>query len=208
MATPQLYDEGEEAWAIKLHLGCGGVYLEGYINLDAVGTPVAQASKDQWQANRTTVTDYYGRQPGTMLALPERHPTVLDRCADIAQLDNLYWSHTVDKILAVQVFDHLTPAQAYKMLGDWRYLLRRSGVLILSVPDMLVTLDLIETGGEAERAFGLRHLRGPQRDQWGYHVAWYTPQTLTEMLTHHGFQASLLDNFHAYPAIVVKGVVP
>jgi len=206
-STPSLYDAGEEAWPIKLHLGCGGVYLTGYINIDAdaCGQLAGVTPREQIERNRTTIDDYYARAVGTALALPQRRSTIYDSHAEFVYgLD--YAPNTVYKILAIQCFDHLSPVKALDALSVWRRMLRPGGVLIMTVPDMPATLDLIETGNAEEREFGLRHLRGPQRDQWGYHIAWYTPATLLELLQSQGYAATLIDNPHFYPAIAVHAV--
>lgn len=198
--TGMLYDPGEESWPFKLHLGCGGVYLREYWNVDAVGE---RAGADV-PANIAEVWDYYGRQPGTFDHLPARHSTIVDQVADVTRLP--FEAGTVYKILAVQVFEHLTPVQAGATLSDWWRLLVPGGVLVLTVPDLHGTLDWLENGSASQRAFALRHMRGSRRDEWNFHHAWYTQMTLEELLQAHGFRTGVLDNPHVYPALAVRGV--
>jgi predicted SAM-dependent methyltransferase len=111
---------------------------------------------------------------------------------------------TVDKIVAVQVFEHFTPVNAMFALRRWRVALKVGAPLILSVPDMDGTLELIERG---DSDFALRHLRGRTGDRWNSHHAWYTRDTLIELLEYADFVSVMqLPNLHFYPAIVVKAI--
>lgn len=200
-----LHDPGEEAWPIKLHLGCGGIYLadagSGYKNIDIDGQPAAD-HRDILGNNRTHISDYYSRLRSDWESLSVARPTLVDGLADMSDLP--YMHASVDKIVAIQAFEHLSPTRAAFTLRHWALLLRDGGVLILSVPDMAQTLEWIEQ--DDRRAFALRHLRGSLRTPHSRHWAWYTRETLPELLQAHGFEVSLLPNFHAYPAVVVRGV--
>lgn len=197
-----LYDDGEEAWSNKLHLGCGGIYLRGYINCDIAGL-VARNYPDLVEANTTDISNYYARLEGNPLHLPTRRETVADLISDVATLP--YKSHTIDKIVAVQVFEHLSPVKAIDALYHWRMLLKHGQPLVMSVPDMAGTLSLFGDGRD-NAAFALRHLRGRQGDEYNSHHAWYTHDTFYELVEFCGFRVFPLDNFHFYPAIVVRAI--
>ena len=199
MNSACLYDQGEESWPIKLHIGCGGIRLLGYTNIDAQGR-LASDSQDAARENETTVTDYYSRLDGSPANLPTRRPNIIDMYADVAAMP--YQACTVDKIVGIQVFEHLTPAHATMALAHWHCILRYHAPLILSVPDMYETLDMIDT----EPEFARRHMLGRQKgDYLNTHHAWYTLSTLTELLIFSGFSIVMsLPNFHFYPAIVVR----
>lgn len=203
MSTPFLYDEGEEAWPTKCHYGCGGVYLDGYSNVDIDGFTYL-SRPDLVEQNRTTICDYYARLEGSMSHLPTRRQTVVDYYSDVSNPHGI--PETIDKIIAVQVFEHFTPAQAVRALKGWHDELKRERPIILSVPDMAGTLDIIERGGDV--AFALRHLRGrTTEDHFNSHHAWYTKDTLVELLEFIGFhRVEVLPNFHFYPAIVVRAI--
>jgi hypothetical protein len=195
-----LYDNGEELWPVKLHIGCGGVYLRGYTNIDAMGI-YANVNGELVDRNETSVDDYYARLDGTPNDLPARRQTVVDEISDVASIR--YAHDSVDKILGVQVFEHLSPSRAIIALNNWRIILKQFGVLILSVPDMVQTVALIKSDGD----FAIRHMLGRDGDLLNSHKAWYTPETLIELLDHNGFsRIERLPNFHFYPAIVVRAL--
>ena len=194
-----LHDDGEEAWPAKLHLGCGGVRLTGYINVDIDGV-LAIDEPELASQNATDISNYYARLDGDPNHLPTRRATVCDLVADITRLP--YQSSSVDKVVAIQVFEHLPPADAMMALVHWRDILRYGRPLIISVPDMEGTLDLLATDFD----FALRHLRGRQGDYANAHHAWYTEAGLCGLLKWFDFRVEMLDNFHFYPAIVVRAI--
>ena len=202
MQSQCLYDEGEEAWPLKLHLGAGSVFLKGYTNIDIRGV-LADDYPQAMLDNETTIDNYYRGLEGTMKSLPHPRSTVVNSLADIRQLP--YGARAVDKVVAIQVFEHLTPVEAIKTLDHWHALLKSGAPLVLSVPDMLGTMFLLESDDEQERSFAVRHLRGSYKNEYARHYAWYTETTLTQLLEHCGFQVERLPNFHLYPSILLRG---
>jgi len=200
-----LYDEGEEAWPTntKIHAGCGGIYLTGYTNVDIVGS-LAHENPSLVDANSTEVRKYYARLAGTAVALPKRRATVVDVQADL--LSWLPTEHSWRKVIALQVLGHFTPRQAIRILSRWcSHLYHQGGVLVLSVPDMAGTLRMLREGSVAEREFAVRHLEGSGRDEYNWHKAWYTQDSLGEALSASGFtRQEWLPNIHIYPALCVR----
>lgn len=196
-----LYDEGEWSWPVKLHCGCGGIYLRDYINIDIDGLD-ARTNSAIAQANSADIKDYYAGLDGDAHHLPTRRTTVVDLQADITTLP--YTERTVDKIVAIQVFEHLSPIKALDALYHWHRILKHGQPLVMSVPDMTGTLDMIERQDDIHFAF--RHLRGRESNHHNSHHAWYTVDTLSELLSFCEFKVNLLPNFHFYPAICVKAI--
>ena len=198
MVTPQLYDQGEESWKLKIHCGAGNCYLENYWNIDLAGL-LAKDYPAETLLNVTDVRDYYARLNATFPELPQRRACYVDEFMDMRELQ--YPRNSISKILAIQCFEHLSPVSALSTLINWWSVLTPGGVLVISVPDMRETLKLLE-GTHAEQSFAIRHLRGSARDEFNYHQAWYTPESFTELLQSVGFTVEILYNFHLYPAIV------
>jgi predicted SAM-dependent methyltransferase len=194
-----LHDDGEESWPVKLHLGNGGIYLQGYINVDIDGV-LAQDNRALQIQNTTDIQNYYARLDGDPNHLPMRRATVCDLIDDITSLPFL--PSSVDKIVAIQVFEHLPPAEAMIALTHWREILWHGQPLVMSVPDMEGTLDMLDTDYD----FALRHLRGRKGDYANSHHAWYTKAGLCGLLKWLDFRVEVLDNFHFYPALVVRAI--
>lgn len=194
-----LYDEGEENWQVKLHFGCGGIYVKGYNNIDADGR-YASENLDDRDGNETDVCNYYSRLEGSPDNLPKRRPNIVDQIADVVTME--YAPGSVDKILAIQLFEHLSPGKSFIALRNWHAMLKVLHPLVMSIPDMYGTLEMINE----HPTFAFRHLIGRRGDYLNTHHAWYTKDTFCELLTLFGFKTELLPNFHFYPAIVVRAL--
>lgn len=212
--SPQLYTNGEEGWptATKVHLGCGGIYLDGYVNIDITGETLPLVAPEGWGPG--VIWDYYGGLAGTHAHLPTRRPTYADRVGDF-QVNYSRWgfaTESIKKLVMIQTFEHLSPKEGIDLLILLHRLLVPGGVLILSVPDMTDTLDWLEWAdretieGAEKFHFALRHLRGSRRDAYNHHKAWYTEETLFELVQAAWFSPCMLDNFHVYPALVLQAI--
>lgn len=135
--------------------------------------------------------------------LPMRRPTVCDLFSDLSNPHGI--PNTIDKIVAVQVFEHFSPAKAIRVLQAWHDDLKHGRPLVMSVPDTIGTLALMKT----DHDFAMRHMLGRNggSDKYQSHWAWYTQDTLIELLQSVGFRRiDVLPNFHFYPALVVRAV--
>ncbi len=184
----------------KLHLGNGGVYLVGYVNLDISGF-LAKDRPDLVEQNSTDLEHYY-RRAGNLDDLPKANETVVDCIGDMV----FHGFSRVEEIVCVQALEHLSPIKVSEALDNWHSTLIPGGKVTLSVPDMDGTLKMLE-GSETERAFAIRHLRGSLKNEYSVHKTWFTNSTLTELLHHAGFKnIELLPNMHSYPAICIRCV--
>src|SRR4051812_38613204 len=114
---------------LKLHVGCGTVYLDGYVNLDV---PVegysflARERPDLTEKNRTSVDRYYKQEESreSLDGRAAQHPTkrepqfcVVDTYAEADRLP--YRPESVDEIRSVQCLEHLPMNQAPQVLRYW-----------------------------------------------------------------------------------------
>jgi len=204
MNTSQLYDPNEETWQEKLHIGCGGIYLRGYTNIDTRGSIATSLADDELTAHSTTIREYY-REDGEWNSLPKRGHIIVDKKMTMQNMEYEYLPGSVDKIVVVQAMEHLDPIDFVVTIDSFLKVLRRPGVLIVSVPDMTGTLDWIDED-PSKTEFAVRHLRGTMKDVWSQHRSWWTQETLAKALEWVGFDAVRpLQNFHCYPAIVMRG---
>jgi len=201
--TVQLYDKGEEAWPHKFHLGCGNIYLLDYVNVDIVGE-LASERPDLLTANATTVTDYYSQRAAytDIHHIPPRAEYLVDRRENMLELNEPEGS--VDKFICVQTLEHVKPHLGELALRRWYEMLRYHGVLILSVPDTGATVEMLLD--EKTCNFAIQHLAGTRKDKYSYHHNHFTPWSLELLLNSCGFMVEFLENFHRYPAIVVRAV--
>lgn len=204
---------------IKIHVGCGTVYLKDYINCDIKGSRVHYAYErpDLVSQYETTEDKYYARHEASDIsrfrAGPKEAQSVCDVDCSFEQLP--FPDNFADEILSRQVWEHMSLTEAKKARNECNRVLKPGGLLRIDVPDIQETLSkLVETGDP----FYARHFLGPQsKGSHGYHVTGYTAEALknsiTELsLTHGGFGKEIIlaprfkfvkeePNIHCYPAI-------
>jgi hypothetical protein len=189
---------------LLLHVGCGTVYLHGYVNVDLPATRCYLATErpDLVAAYETEELDYYARHGAhdsvrSFAGGPEAAPYVADAfgrwdalpCRDGAAVE----------VLSRATFEHLSQTEAVRALAEARRVLAPDGQLRLSVPDHAATLaQFVATGDPV----WIRCLLGPRNGPGGYHLQSYTVATLRNLVEGAGFTACREErNPHAYPMI-------
>lgn len=191
---------------MKLHIGCGTVYLDGWTNVDVPGpkTFLAEQRPDLVERWRTTEDKYYARHTDKSLETLAKGPLdqeyVCDQYGSFAELNFPYESF--DEVLIRQTFEHISITEARNALDIIEALMPIGAVLRIAVPDHEKTLKLYrETGNE----FYMRHMLGPRRDDYGFHMMSYTPERLRRLVEQHGFRfVAEEENIHLYPAFCMR----
>jgi hypothetical protein len=131
----------------KLHLGCGSIYLPGYVNIDL--PPNLQTS---------------------LHPLPTGlHP---DRYADITTLQ--YEPFSVEEVRLHHVFEHFVRPVALRLLVNWYEWLCEGGILTIETPDFDRCIKAYLFGNVKARGKILRHLYGSHDADWAVHCdGWY-----------------------------------
>jgi predicted SAM-dependent methyltransferase len=204
---------------MKLHLGCGTVYLDGFINVDieADGHCLALNPNKDIEENRTTLGEYYKDKVEKDDFLEKRYKerkVIADVFCDVRHLP--YEKDSIEMIVAVQLVEHFTMPEVRKMLRHWYHLLEEGGRLYIDVPDLEGNIDLWnKTTGvtsqpysliRKERDWVIRLLSGSHRSEYHVHKSHFTEETLTEILEDVGFvdirRSSLVP--HTYPVIGIE----
>lgn len=195
---------------VNLHLGCGPVYLEGWINIDVYQkgyTHLAsiQPSSAFLDYNRTTLDRYYkykwGERKGDFV--------VVDQYMDLSKTPYPFEEDSVDKILVVNTFEHFSIHEGKELLKEWYRILRRGGILLTDVPDLIGTFKLLEKAKSLdEMNWAIRLIYGSQKNPYSFHKWGYTFATLFKLLSDIGFKNIERTDLikHDYPVLMVKGV--
>jgi predicted SAM-dependent methyltransferase len=190
----------------RIHVGCGTVYLDGYINVDVRSEKTFLASQrpDLVEAYKTTDSNYYGRHQDKTIDKLRKGPLdqelVCDEYGTFFDLPGSSW--TADEILARHVFEHMSLTEAHRALDECDKKLQAGGVLRLDVPDHEETLRLYKQTGDE---FYVRHLLGPRKNDYGYHCMSYTKELLKKVVESHGFILEAEEpNIHFYPAFCLR----
>ena len=191
---------------VKLHLGCGPVYLEGWTNIDVYNkgyTHLSTDREDLLEYNKTDLDNYYKYTRGTR----KGDFVVADMYMDLAEIPYPFENESVDKILIVNTFEHFSQADAAKLLKEWYRVLKNGGELLIDVPDLIGTLKIVENGKDAdEMNWGIRLFYGSQKNDFSFHKWGYTFETIVDLSKKTGFKKVEKINLikHDYPMIMVK----
>lgn len=191
---------------MKLHMGSGTVYLDGWLNVDVPGphTYLASERPDLVEAYKTTDDRYYSRHEDKTIESLRKGPLhqeyVCDAFGSFSFLP--VRDGAADEFLARQCFEHLSMTEARSALQNIHQALKLGGILRLDVPDHDATLRRYRETGEE---FYVRHLLGPRRDDHGYHVMSYTRETLRRLVQTFGLLYQREEkNPHFYPAFTMR----
>lgn len=187
---------------MKLHLGCGTVYLDGYVNLDC--RPDYFASRcppDVLEANRTSYDRYYKQDFGT---LPGH--VVVDVEHDIFAWPLPCDNESVDEIVMYQVLEHMPHYAVDRILDNIARVIRPGGTFLVSVPDVKQTARMLaDAQNDKDEDWAIRLIHGTQRNAWSHHFCGYTSRTLRDLLSKHGFgNFTDLPSINFYPVVHLK----
>lgn len=189
-----------------MHLGCGPVYLEGWINADIHQegySYLASERKDLLEYNKTTIDNYYkypwGKRGGDFV--------VVDQYLDLSRAPYLLEDNSVDKILIVGTFEHFSRGEGEVLLKEWYRILKKDGELLIDVPDLIGTFRLLENAKNTEEMdWAIRLIYGSQKNKFSFHKWGYTFDTISKLCKSIGFigieTVDLIK--HDYPMFMVK----
>lgn len=188
---------------VKLHLGCGGVYLDEYINIDTVGV-YAKNHPTQLAINRTTLDNYF-KTPYTkkQVAYNPKVRNVVDVKANCIDL-SMFKDNEVDEILSVNLIDHFRYQDLPQIIEEWRRVLKKGGRLIIDVGDIKGNARMIlDAKDDEELEWALRLTYCHSRNYYDSHHWGYYPEYLQKKMRSWGFkQLWTRRDFieHAYPS--------
>lgn len=216
---------------IKIHIGCGAVYLDGYENLDVPSDEFyfAKERPDIVTENKTTIGKYYKdayynnyyerfklKKQGVKKLPPakglpakntKRRKVVIDH---IAYADHLPFKNgSIDEIRGVQIFEHFSPKEALAVLTHWKNLLKTGGKLVIDVPDIIETAEMLALAEtEEEKSWAEKLIHGTRNDDFAYHKVGYWPKKLEMLLKEACFKNIKINNdiTHHYPAFSMEAV--
>lgn len=198
---------------MKIHFGCGTVYLTpsivtdpaGWMNIDLAGPHVEYAKNrpDLVEALSTTPDKYYSRHAenvDTMRPGPHKRVGVCDKTMDIRRLD--VPTGSVDEVLGRHVLEHLSYPEARDAIAEIERVLMPGGVLTLTVPDTDGTIEAIINS--SCDPFYIRHLFGTRKDCRGYHLVGHTREGLRSLCEEFGLEFVTEEpNINFYPAFTL-----
>ncbi len=197
---------------MKLHLGAGHVYLDGWTNCDIAIPDYSFLAKDRpdlVQANRTTLDRYYAH-PYRRDGIVADRLCVADVFMDARALE--LPNDSVEEILVVQLLEHFDRREAAEAVREWYRVLQPGGRLVVDTPDLDgLMLEFLAEKSEERREYYYRMIFGSQKNAGAYHKDGYTLAKLAALLSSAGFEEirDLVNPLgHPYPALTVEGLKP
>lgn len=162
---------------MKLHLGNGSVYLEGWTNIDICGV-LACKNPELVENNKTSIDNYFKFPIGQ-----NKTNLVSDVIGDVTTLD--YEDNSIDEILCVDLIDHIQKSEVETTLLNWKRVLKPGGLLIIDVDDRVAQAQRLVDAGTREyfeRALKLIYCepKDGMRHFWGY-TEWYLELILRDL---------------------------
>lgn len=159
---------------MKLHICCGTVYLEGYLNVDIQGTIV-----DGVKPDATTFDKYYkyplGEKPKEL-----RGNFKVDSNFDL--LEGWPWND-VEEIVMIQAIEHFLPGEAEFMISEVHRVLMHGGKFVFDFPDIVKTVGVY---GTTDFAMMNRLIYCNHKDQYSVHKCAYNEKTFFDLLCNNG----------------------
>lgn len=213
---------------IRLHIGCGSVYLLGdndgpWTNVDIQQSGAALASDRPLGVERwgTTADRYYDRITAIDKVLRNEPPPDDEGfvCDAYGSFQNLpFPDASVRECYSVQCFEHLSRTEAHYGMAEMRRVLKTGGILRLDIPDISATWNraveyevearIADASGDKTHAaewkskadFMKRHAMGSRRKFWAHHMAGWERNELIDFCARYGFKYLRDDpNIHTLP---------
>jgi SAM-dependent methyltransferase len=172
---------------VNLHIGCGTVYLQNWINVDYKGLSPSK-NPSNLAENLTDITHYfrYPYKPAELGKQPNERQIVVDLNANATRLPLA--PESVDHILTVNFINHVRFQDFIPMIKDWHRILKPNGELIIDVDDVVgMSRNVTEAKNKEELERALRYLYCHSRSPFDTHLWGYTADYLKELLTPLGF---------------------
>lgn len=172
---------------LKIHLCCGDVYLDGYVNIDGTGRLASPNNE-----NLTTLDKYYKRKTH------EFNEVLYDVKL---RLPDEYHFKDVDEVLMISAFEHFRLPEVEELIYRVYFSLNTGGVFRFDFPDIEETVRKYRNNPE----YMVRLIYGSQKNEFGFHKHGYTKSTIKKILGVRKWRSIKFGDIvkHSYPMIGV-----
>ncbi len=185
---------------MKLHLGCGSIYLKNYINVDAAPDFLIDDAPARIITQNTTIFERYYKHEfcqGSGLCIADVQATIEKLPFD---------DQSVDEAILIHVLEHIPFYYVDNVIKEISRVLKTDGSFIIGVPDLKETAKMLaEAKTKEEEDWCIRLIHGTQKNKWSHHFCGYIERTLKDILSKHKFiKFENLPNMNFYPTIYMK----
>lgn len=180
---------------MKLHLGCGDIYLEGYVNIDVKGTMIEKASDSEYDNNKTTLDSYFKHPFGS-----SRRPIIVDLEMYLNR-PWISWITDIEQIVMISCLEHFTKNEGLFIISEIQRVLKVGGELIVSFPDIARQIEAFYYT-KPNWCMELIYCNG--KNEFSFHRWGYTDRTFRE-LWNDDYIVEKIDLIkHEYPMLQYK----
>lgn len=176
---------------MKLHLCCGTVYLENYLNVDVQG--YIRGENLEVQINETSFKNYY-KFPLRNEPLTQRGNFVIDQRVNIL-IPFPWYQESIDEVVMIQSLEHFLPFEVEFIIGEIHRILKPEGFFIFDFPDIVKTVEIY---GKKDFKKMNRLIYCNHKDKYSIHKSAYNEEL---------FKQTLLENDRRWNSIEFKEVV-
>jgi len=179
---------------MKLHLCCGDVYLQDYINIDVYGDLVEVIPEN---FNLTTLDKYYKKE------IFNFQRPIVDRIMKLPQ-GYVYEPYSIDEVLMISAFEHFSKEDAQELIRRIHNSLKSGGRFRFDFPDVSATVNQYWEQPE----YMMRLIYGSGKNEFAYHKFGYTDKTIRDVLKIVPWTSVDIGEIvkHEYPMIGVTAI--
>lgn len=185
---------------MKIHLACGDVYLDGYINIDIGGVYSDNVGEEELNKNLTTLDKYF-KYPfieDKEKRQANRRPIIVDRMANILEEWN-FEDESLDEIVMISCFEHFYPQDALRILDEVKRTLKKGGKWIVDFPDIKKQVELYY---DVAPEFCMELIYCNHKNKFSIHHWGYTEKSFAKLFDKDKFKVEFKTIVeHAYPMI-------
>jgi len=182
---------------MKLHVGCGDIYLKGYVNIDVVGDLAAKVTEKELKENETTLNSYFKYPFGS-----PRRKIIVDKRINLLKK----WpfkDDSVSKIVMISCIEHFEKKDALFVIGEVKRILKRGGVFLVDFPDLEKQYKKYY---KKDPEFFMELVYCNHKNKYSIHHWGYTTETFKKMIGSNFLCIKKQVVKHAYPMTGIKAV--
>jgi SAM-dependent methyltransferase len=173
---------------VKLHLCCGDVYLQDYINIDVDGKLAFDCTQAEIDANKTTLVKYFKYPFGT-----PRRPIIVDRRLNLLEKWD-YADNSIDEVVMISCFEHFEHhTELPHVLREVTRVLRPGGVYKFDFPNIK---DAVLKYHDTNMQFCAELIYCNRKNKYSEHKWGYSPTSIPIYLPEKQWQLEFGDIVH------------
>lgn len=182
---------------MRIHLCCGSIYLDGYVNCDVIGDHASMVKNNK---NKTTLDKYFKFPFEKDKKRRIRRPFIIDVKMNPLEFPWCFESKIVEEVIMVSAFEHFEHETEIPFIIKEIYrILKIGGIFKFDFPDIKKQVD--EYYGKDDE-FLMELIYCNHKNKHSQHLWGYTEKTIDKYLTEDKWKLEMKQVVeHSYPMI-------